>query len=322
MSQNYSGRVAVIVTVILLALLAIFYPSIARPKAVAFNPNVPFLEKTSLKPGIDIVGGTSLLYEIKQPEGRPISNLAEEVMKALKKRVDPTGTLNLIWRPQGSNRLEIQMPLSSSSGDAAQRRKAVEDARARLERTNVNVAEATDALEGKNGHTRAEFDKLVSNAPASRKQVLADLASAWDALQKAAAAHDVEAGAQAQQRYEQLQNTLAQTNLSPDVLNRTLALKGSREVKLKALKDEWKNDPERLAAINAYQQASDALATGKGLDSAADLKRLLQGSGVLEFHILAVPPSHVSPLSNQQPTISQGEYQTWVERLQKDGPRV
>jgi len=140
MSQNYSGRVALIVSIVLVALFAIFYPSVAAPKKVAFNPNVPFLEKTSLKPGIDIVGGTSLLYEIKQPEGLPISNLAEEVMKALKKRVDPNGTLNLIWRPQGTNRLEIQMPLSSASGDAAQRRKAVEDARAELERTNVNVA--------------------------------------------------------------------------------------------------------------------------------------------------------------------------------------
>src|SRR5207248_3557779 len=86
---------------------------------------------------------------------------------------------------------------------------------------------------------------------------------------------------------------------------------------LNQLKDRWKNDPERLAAINAYQQASDALASGKGLDSASDLKRLLQGSGVLEFHILAVPPSR-----SQQPTISQAEYQQWGERLQKDGPRV
>jgi SecD/SecF fusion protein len=317
MSQNYSGRLALIVSIVLVALFAIFYPSVAAPKKVAFNPNVPFLEKTSLKPGIDIVGGTSLLYEIKQPEGRPISNLAEEVMKALKKRVDPNGTLNLIWRPQGTNRLEIQMPLSSASGDAAQRRKAVEDARAALERTNVNVAEATDALEGKNGRTRAEFDKLLANAPAGRKQILTELAAAWDDLQKARAAHDVEAGAKAQDRYEQLQNTLAQTNLSPDELTRTLALKGSREAKLNQLKDRWKNDPERLAAINAYQQASDALASGKGLDSASDLKRLLQGSGVLEFHILAVPPSR-----SQQPTISQAEYQQWVERLQKDGPRV
>ena len=84
MSQNYSGRVALIVVVILAALTAIFAPSIGSPRKVAFNRNIPFLEKTALKPGIDMVGGTSLLYEIKQPEGRPIPNLAEEVMKALK----------------------------------------------------------------------------------------------------------------------------------------------------------------------------------------------------------------------------------------------
>src|SRR5947209_17486202 len=131
MSQNYSGRVALIVSIVLVALFAIFYPSVAAPKKVAFNPNVPFLEKTSLKPGIDIVGGTSLLYEIKQPEGRPISNLAEEVMKALKKRVDPNGTLNLIWRPQGTNRLEIQMPLSSEIGRASWRERGESAVRGR-----------------------------------------------------------------------------------------------------------------------------------------------------------------------------------------------
>ena len=36
--------------------------------------------------------------------------LSEAVMDALKKRVDPDGVRNLIWRPQGNTRLEIQMP--------------------------------------------------------------------------------------------------------------------------------------------------------------------------------------------------------------------
>jgi len=32
-------------------------------------------------------------------------------MDALKRRVDPNGLRNLVWRPEGGTRLEIQMPL-------------------------------------------------------------------------------------------------------------------------------------------------------------------------------------------------------------------
>src|SRR5215203_3262260 len=132
MPTNYSGRVVVIVLVLLAALAAIFSPSLAAPRQVGLNPDRGFFEKTNLKPGIDIVGGTSLLYQIKQPEGTLIPNLAEEVMKALKRRVDPNGVLNLIWRPQGANRLEIQMPLSGSGAgkeEAAKRLAALVAAR-------------------------------------------------------------------------------------------------------------------------------------------------------------------------------------------------
>jgi len=58
------------------------------------------------------------LYEIKVPEGGGSAqgaNLADQVMEALKKRVDPDGVRNLVWRPQGNTRLEIQMPLTRTS---------------------------------------------------------------------------------------------------------------------------------------------------------------------------------------------------------------
>ena len=98
-ANQISGRVSLIVAVLLLALWAIF------PSGNFKHPD--------LKPGIDMVGGTSLLYEIKPPEGGGFQggNLAEQVMESLKKRVDPDGVRNLIWRPQGNTRLEIQMPL-------------------------------------------------------------------------------------------------------------------------------------------------------------------------------------------------------------------
>src|SRR5688500_1009245 len=105
MPQHYAGHVTTIIVVLLMGLFGI--PGIQDGIFSArkfFNPSVPFNEKLNLKPGIDIAGGTSLLYEIKQPEGVEISGggtLAEQVATLLKKRVDPNGVRNLIWRPQG-----------------------------------------------------------------------------------------------------------------------------------------------------------------------------------------------------------------------------
>src|SRR5689334_22916317 len=101
MSQNYAGRITLIVVVVFIGLFGI--PPLqdgifSLPKI--FDSTVPWGEKHNLKPGIDIAGGTSLLYEIKQPPGGSRSadgTLAEQVASLLKKRVDPTGTRNLIW---------------------------------------------------------------------------------------------------------------------------------------------------------------------------------------------------------------------------------
>src|SRR4051812_11760327 len=107
MEQNQTGRVIFILAVLLAALFCIVPP-------LRLFQHIPASEKLNLKPGIDMVGGTSLLYQIKQPEGgyhgQGGHTLAEDVMDSLKRRVDPNGVRNLIWRPQGTDRLEIQIP--------------------------------------------------------------------------------------------------------------------------------------------------------------------------------------------------------------------
>src|SRR5688572_33494721 len=119
MPTNYSGRILTIVAVVLGALWALF----PQPQKL-FDPDIPFAEKMNLKPGIDMQGGTSLLYEIKPPEGDDgqrtsySGGLAEEGMTALKRRVDPQGTKNYIWRPHGESRLEIQIPATAKSQQA------------------------------------------------------------------------------------------------------------------------------------------------------------------------------------------------------------
>src|SRR5207237_8937137 len=103
MQQNYSGRVTLIVAITLTFLAAIFSPVLKSP-ARLFDRKVPLTQKVAVRPGIDMVGGTSLLYEIKTPPGSQqyTGDLAVQMMEALKRRVDPAGVRNLVCRPQGS----------------------------------------------------------------------------------------------------------------------------------------------------------------------------------------------------------------------------
>ena len=88
---------------------------------------------------------------------------------------------------------------------------------------------------------------------------------------------------------------------------------GVDQAKYKAAVEEAKAQfpdfPSRVAAIDDFASTYQDYVAVKGtLDDAGDLKRLLKGSGVLEFHILADDPS--SP-----------EVQALRERLPKSGPR-
>src|SRR5687768_9432794 len=154
MPTHYRGRLTLILFVLLAALWAIF-PS--------GNPKRP-----DLKPGIDMVGGTSLLYEIKAPEGGIHSDdLATQVAGSLKKRVDPDGVRNLIWRPQGATRLEIQMPLRAGSEQAKAAREAFATAQRALEATNVRPGEVVAAVQTLKGDARrAKLDELARGSTA------------------------------------------------------------------------------------------------------------------------------------------------------------
>ena len=67
----------------------------------------------NLKGGIDLIGGTSLLYEIDTSDLTDTYGAADEVVKVLRKRVDPDNVRNLIWRTVGNTRIEIHMPQPS-----------------------------------------------------------------------------------------------------------------------------------------------------------------------------------------------------------------
>ena len=137
-----------------------------------------------LKGGIDLVGGSSLLFEIDTTglSSSDQRSLSTRVMEILKERVDPGARLNLEWRPIGHNRLEIRMPRPPAA------------ALARRDRYN----EAVDVLKAMNV-SRFEVETALNAAPAERPALLAglgrgvtarvglldDLAARFDAYQPA-----------------------------------------------------------------------------------------------------------------------------------------
>src|SRR5438045_564564 len=176
MPTNLASRFTLIGVILLGALWCVF-PGMFKGRL-----------KPDLRPGIDMVGGTSLLYEIKTSDGTTgpaAGNLAEEVMKALKRRVDPDGVRNLIWRPQGNTRLEIQMPLTANSAQSQEKRQAFSDAQKKLQETNVRQGEVLHAVETLAGDARRDKLNQLSMGSEQRSKLFGSLASVWDQLQQA-----------------------------------------------------------------------------------------------------------------------------------------
>jgi SecD/SecF fusion protein len=315
MSEHNSFRLSVIGAAFVFALIILFSPVIDK----IFHPSHELTSIVKLNPGIDMVGGTSLVYEIKKPEGATDNgDLASKVAEILKKRVDPNGVKNLIWRPQGSDRLEIQMPLPpDAQQNAAKRRELREQTIAaadQIEKTNVRPEEVIDAVEQKNVKTQKDLDRLAGESPV-RKELFAKLVAAWNKIQAAHTAQNADEEARARIDYENLihpagkLSPVAATNLTREDLDNALA-SPDKDQEIKAIKEHFGDSKTRLDAIDKYVQAQAALAASKdAVDDANDIKRQLKGSGVLEFHILA-------------DDVASAERQKMEERLQTYGPRV
>ncbi len=325
MSEKHGSRLFVVLLALGCALVAIFSPVLVK----LAHPSEKIDHWLNLNPGIDIVGGTSLLYEIKKPPGglQGKDDLAQRVMVALKRRVDPFGQRNLIWRPEGNDRLEIQMPFSGNAHEnAAKRREAGEQvlaARSALEATNVRASDVTDAVEQKNGRTRADLARFADGDPA-REALFAKLTSTWDKLEAAHQAHNADLEARLRAEYQQILQPSASTGVDPlDSTNlRVSELDDALSAPdpaaaIAALKSRFAGFGARLKAIDDYVAAANAQAKLKNaIDDTEDLKRMLRGSGVLEFHIV------VDDRDPDLTTADRAEISRMRQRLQSEGPRV
>ncbi len=290
--KNLFWKVAFIVLVILWSVYQIYPPS------------------KQLKGGIDLVGGYSLLYEIDTTGLKNTAGLATRVMERLKQRVDPDGVRNLVWRPVGDTRLEIQMPLPPK--ETIEMRKKFRAAMDALIKTNVRISELERALNLKGKQRERALAELVRGVP-ERKKIFADIVKAYDAWMSARKANkDKSILEDLEENYEAELDKLLATNFDIKEFNEVLELDIGLSERKKDLEKIKKKYPSRVGlienAIKAYAEWSKV----KGpLDNPSDLMRLLRGQGVLEFHILAT-----SSVENPD------EFADYIKRLEEKGPRV
>ncbi|MBL7187890.1 MAG: protein translocase subunit SecD [Phycisphaerae bacterium] len=132
-----------------------------------------------LKPGIDLAGGTSLIYEIdthslKESDKK---DLAARMITVLRRRIDPANIQNLVWRPLGNTRFEIQMPLASA--EARQRRNEYGQAETALLDRNLSPAKVLRSLE-KPAQEKNDLFKSFAQGDPNRVKILDNLAKVHD----------------------------------------------------------------------------------------------------------------------------------------------
>ncbi|HPC21773.1 MAG TPA: protein translocase subunit SecD [Phycisphaerae bacterium] len=299
--------------------------------------------KNTLRPGLDIAGGVSLIYEIddKGMEGNP--NLAEEVKQQLQKRVDPQGVYDLAWRVMGRNRLEVQMPLPPAQ--AQQLRKDYADALKDLFSAAITRGELENALQ----QTGAEREAAIQTLARGSEERLARLnqaAAAYDTYTAALEAYrlgPVEA-AQTQsaenppdevatnepasapasapvKTMEDLQSALRDaedaledavdafmaTNIDADLFQQTLEMDEGSQMRANSIQQIKDKHPELADKIDRVLATYSVWHKNRGyLDGPQDLQRLLRGAGVLEFRILAEPdPSNPTKFDRYRQQLQQ-----------------
>jgi SecD/SecF fusion protein len=302
-----------------------------------------------LKPGIDLAGGTTLVYDVLVPDGANAEEVINDTIAIQRERVDSSGVKNLIWRQEAGNRISVTM---AQAGPIVQEKRDAFEARREAllqNRLDINRIDAALTLEGE---ARAEeLDRIAAGDASLREQldalaVLADerdaarqpyveANEAWrEAQQSLGDEPSEEAQAEVDRLFAELNQTAAAFSEARDAFNAARDVLLSRTVnaaeidRILALSPEarpGKDQSPREEALAQFKERQPALAEPiqavadawaeyeavKGpLDDPEDLKRMLRGAGVLEFRIAADPSGEPADVSR------------YAQRLAEKGPRA
>ncbi|MEM7682597.1 MAG: protein translocase subunit SecD [Planctomycetota bacterium] len=297
------------------------------------------LANNPLRKGIDLAGGSALIYDVSVPADKDTEEVIDQTIGVLRDRVDPTGTKNLVWRRVAGNRIEIQMPAPDPR--VRQLEQAFEAALAAALVDNLDASLLDQAL-AKSGQDRAEALAQLAGADADRLAQLEALAELYDQRARAEQAYDaVEAqyaqvvddpGAaaadrttatreleaaidrrfQARRAYQSAESELLGQNLTPLAIEQALLLSDKpprqregqpqRPSPRSVALDRLKAQaPARTAQIDAVAVAWVDYSANKGpLEDVNDLKNLLRGSGMLEMRIAPRPDAALAERYGQQ----------------------
>ncbi len=283
MKTNLWARFGLIFAAIALAVLCIYF--------------------NGVKGGIDLSGGTDLIYQLNIPKGfhGDPNRLAQQVVDVLKKRVDPKSVRNLVWRVLSGNRIEIQMPLADEKSRQAQA--AYQKLVDKLLADNIQPSQINAAMAARPASLREKDIAALAGTNQKRLALLKQLAISYDAYHGARQAagrysptdlpdallqrlNNTEAA------YEQALNAVLAENINVRQLANVLEAiydTGSAQAKT-SLSQLIANHPGRAAVIHQLVAAySNLRKHSGGLDNPAELERLLRGAGVLDFRIAASP---------------------------------
>lgn len=310
--KNLGQKVLLIAGVLVLALLAL----------VRYDRSTGRLA-LNLRPGQDIAGGVSMIFEINEAGLERDENLAEDMKTLLAKRVDPKGVYDLTWRVHGRNRIEVQMPLPPA--EAKRRQAEFQTAREALFAA-VPKRSAIEAALAQTGEARDALIRKLTAGIESRIKLLEKAAQRYDAYQAALAKlreinptgassapvpEEVDLAVRdAQELYEDAIDAAVATNLNAQRFQEVLEMDRGAATRTASFKEMKDAHPELAQKLDEALAAYDRWDEQKGyLDGPADLQRLLKGAGVLEFRILSEP----SPENTTK-------FARYREQLQKLGP--
>ena len=99
-SREFATRIGVTLMAITLGI---------SPFIVRYFNGTPPNEMVRL--GIDLAGGTNMVFQVKPDEGKIITqNVMDKMVGAIGKRINPSGTEEIVVRPVGTDRIEVIVP--------------------------------------------------------------------------------------------------------------------------------------------------------------------------------------------------------------------